>query len=309
MAEAIVEATAYYDDPEVVAEVSKNLGDEVVIPAPYWVSYPSMVILAGGKPVIVPTRQEDDFKLKVEDLEAAFTPRTRALILNSPNNPTGSAYIAEEMAPLAQACAQRGVLIISDEIYEPILFDGLQFTSTAALGPEIFENTITLNGVSKAYAMTGWRIGYMGGPQDLIKACAKIQSQSTSNPCSIAQKAALAALNGPQDQVAAMNAEFQKRRDYIMGRIAEIPDAACPYPRGAFYAMPNLSAYFGKKAGDRVIANSVDLSGYLLETGHVATVAGAAFGEDRCIRLSFATSMELITEGMNRIQDALSKLA
>ncbi len=286
-----------------------NEGDEVIIPAPYWVSYPPMVVLAGGKPVIVPTRQEDDFKLQLDDLKAAFTPRTRALILNSPNNPTGSAYSAEELRPLAQACAEAGVLVVSDEIYESILFDGLEFTSTAALGGQIFEHTITLNGVSKAYAMTGWRIGYMAGPKELIKACAKIQSQSTSNPCSIAQKAALAALTGPQDCIQEMGSEFQKRRDYIMERVLAIPGVTCPRPQGAFYCMPNLSAYYGKKAGERVIQNSVDMSGYILEVGHVATVAGAAFGEDNCIRLSFATSMELIEKGMDRIQQALSQLA
>jgi len=286
-----------------------NTGDEVVVPAPYWVSYPPMVVLAGGKPVILPTRQEDEFKVNPEDLQKALTPRTKAVILNSPSNPTGSVYSAEELKPLAEICVEAGAMIMSDEIYESIIFDGLKFTATAALSPEVYAHTATLNGVSKTYAMTGWRIGYMAGPQDFIKACAKIQSQSTSNPCSIAQKAAIAALNGPQDEVATMVAEFDKRRAYIMDRLLAIPDVTCPRPQGAFYVMPNFSAFYGKKAGDKVIGGSVDLSGYLLEEGHVATVAGAAFGEDSCIRLSYATSMELITKGMDRIVEALGKLA
>jgi aspartate aminotransferase len=285
-------------------------GDEVIIPAPYWVSYPPMVILAGGKPVILPTRQEDDFKLKPEALKEALTERTKAVIINSPSNPTGSVYTAEELRPLAEICAQAGVLIMSDEIYETILFDGLTFTATASLSPEIYEHTVTLNGVSKAYAMTGWRIGYMAGPVDLIKACAKIQSQSTSNPCSIAQKAAVAALTGPQDAVDAMNQQFAKRRDYIMQRLLEIEGITCPRPQGAFYAMPNLSAYYGKSyAGGKTINGSVDMSAYLLEEGHIATVAGAAFGEDSCVRFSFATSLELIEKGMDRLQAALAKLS
>ncbi len=285
-----------------------NEGDEVVVPAPYWVSYPPMVILAGGVPVIVPTRQEDGFKLRLADLEKALTPRTKAIFINSPSNPTGGVYTREELAPLAELCAAKGVYIISDEMYEPILFDGLKFFSTAAISPKVFEYTLTLNGVSKAYAMTGWRIGYMAGPAPIIKACAKIQSQSTSNPTSISQKAAVAALNGPQDEVEKMRAEFEKRRDYILGRLAAIPGCFCPKPGGAFYVFPNLSAYFGKKWGDKVIAGSVDLSAYLLEDSHIATVPGAAFGEDACVRFSFATSMELIAKGMDRLAEGLSKL-
>ena len=284
-------------------------GDEVIIPAPYWVSYPPMVILAGGKPVVVPTSQENGFKLRAADLKAAITPRTKALILNSPSNPTGSVYSAEELLPIAQACVEAGVIIVSDEIYESIMFDGLTFTATASLSPAIYEHTVSLNGVSKAYAMTGWRIGYMAGPQDLIKACAKIQSQSTSNPCSIAQKAALAALNGPQDQVGVMCAEFQKRRDYIMQRLTAIPGVTCPNPQGSFYAMPNFSPYFGKSGGQGEIKGSVDLAAYLLEKAHVATVPGAAFGQDDCIRFSFATSMQTLETGMDRLAEALAALS
>ena len=198
-------------------------GDEVIVPAPYWVSYPPMVILAGGKPVIVPTKLADGFKLDLADLKAAVSDKTRAIFLNSPSNPTGAVYSAEELGPIAEFCASKGILMISDEMYEPILFDGRSFTSTAALSPAAYEWTMTLNGVSKAYAMTGWRIGYMGGPAEVIKACSKIQSQSTSNPTSIAQKAAEEALNGPQAIVGEMNQSFERRRDLIMELIAELP--------------------------------------------------------------------------------------
>lgn len=286
-----------------------NEGDEVIVPAPYWVSYPPMVILAGGVPVVLPTQEADDFKLRPEQVEAAITPRTKAIFINSPSNPTGGVYSAQELRPIAEICAKKGVIIISDEIYEPILFDGRQFVSTASLGDEIFAHTVTLNGVSKAYAMTGWRIGYMAGPTPIIKACAKIQSQSTSNPTAISQKAAVEALNGPQDEVEQMRAEFERRRGYIVGRLAAMKGVTCPNPGGAFYVFPNLSAYFGKKWGDKVIQGSVDLSAYLLEEAHIATVPGAAFGEDACVRFSFATSPELIAKGMDRLEEGLAKLA
>ncbi|MCA1905354.1 MAG: pyridoxal phosphate-dependent aminotransferase [Desulfarculus sp.] len=286
-----------------------NEGDEVIVPAPYWVSYPPMVILAGGVPVVLPTQEADDFKLRPEQVEAAITPRTKAIFINSPSNPTGGVYSADELKPIAEICAKKGVIIISDEIYEPILFDGRKFVSTASLGDEIFAHTVTLNGVSKAYAMTGWRIGYMAGPAPIIKACAKIQSQSTSNPTAIAQKAAVEAINGPQDEVEKMRAEFERRRGYIVGRLAAMKGVTCPNPGGAFYVFPNLSAYFGKKWGDKVIQGSVDLSAYLLEEAHIATVPGAAFGEDACVRFSFATSQELIAKGMDRLEEGLAKLA
>ncbi len=286
-----------------------NEGDEVIVPAPYWVSYPPMVILAGGVPVVLPTQEADDFKLRPEQVEAAITPRTKAIFINSPSNPTGGVYSAAELKPIAEICAKKGVIIISDEIYEPILFDGRQFVSTASLGDEIFAHTVTLNGVSKAYAMTGWRIGYMAGPAPIIKACAKIQSQSTSNPTAIAQKAAVEAINGPQDEVEKMRAEFERRRGYIVGRLAAMKGVTCPNPGGAFYVFPNLSAYYGKKWGDKVIQGSVDLSAYLLEEAHIATVPGAAFGEDACIRFSFATAQELIAKGMDRLEEGLAKLA
>ncbi|MBI4799743.1 MAG: pyridoxal phosphate-dependent aminotransferase [Desulfarculus sp.] len=285
-----------------------NEGDEVIVPAPYWVSYPPMVILAGGVPVIVPTSEADDFKLNLADLTKAITKKTKAIFINSPSNPTGSVYSAQELLPLAQLCADNGIIIVSDEMYEPILFGGRKFVSTASLGDKIFQHTCTLNGVSKAYAMTGWRIGYMAGPQPLIKACAKIQSQSTSNPTSISQKAALTALTGPQDEVEKMRVEFEKRLAYILGRLRAMPGVTCSEPGGAFYVFPNLSAYFGKKFGDKVIKGSLELSDYLLEQAHIATVPGVAFGEDSCVRFSFATSMELIAKGMDRLADGLAKL-
>ena len=291
-----------------VLQALLNPGDQVIVPAPYWVSYPSMVILAGGEPVIVSTRQADGFKLKPGQLQQAITERTRALILNSPNNPIGCVYSRQELKELAEICVRRGVLIISDEIYETCVFDGERHVATASLSPEIYEHTVTINGVSKAYAMTGWRIGYMAGPKELVRACAKIQSQSTSNPCSIAQKAALAALTGPQDQVAEMTASYQKRRDYIVGRLTKLPGVSCNLPKGAFYAFPDMSAYYGKKAGERLIQGSVDLSAYLLEEAHVATVPGAAFGEDRCVRFSFVTAPDLIEKGMDRLEKALAAL-
>jgi aspartate aminotransferase len=283
-------------------------GDEVIVPAPYWVSYPPMVILAGGRPIVVPTKQEDGFKLKLGELEMAVSGRTKAIFLNSPSNPTGSVYSVEELMPLAEFCASKGILMISDEMYEPILFDGRSFTSTAALSPEIYQNTITLNGVSKAYAMTGWRIGYMGGPAELIKACSKIQSQSTSNPTSIAQKAAVAALSGPQDIVQERNRHFERRRNLIMDLMGELPGVTCYRPEGSFYAFPSFKAYFGKKFGDKVIKGSQDLADYLLDEASLAAVPGIAFGQDDCIRFSFATSDEIIEKGMAAVKVALAKL-
>jgi len=292
-----------------VMQALLNEGDEVVVPAPYWVSYPPMVILAGGAPVIAPTQEKNKFKLQLAELEKAVSNKTKAIFLNSPSNPTGAAYSAEELLPVAQFCAERGILIVSDEIYEPMMYDGAKFTATASLSPLIYQNTVTLNGVSKAYAMTGWRIGYMGGPVDLIKACSKIQSQSTSNPTSIAQKAAVEALNGPQDDVKAMVEVFARRRDLIYDLLNQIPGVSCFKPEGAFYAFPNFAAYYGKKAGDKVMTGSSELCEHLLATAHVALVPGSAFGHDECIRFSFATSDELIKAGVERVATALAKLS
>lgn len=284
-------------------------GDEVIVPAPYWVSYPPMVILAGGKPVIVPTREQDGFKLQLADLEKAVSPKTKAIFINSPSNPTGGVYGEEELRPLAEFCAAKDILIVSDEMYEPILFDGRAFTATASLSPAVYEHTVTLNGVSKAYAMTGWRIGYMGGPVDLVKACSKIQSQSTSNPTSIAQKAAEEALNGPQEVVGERNQSFERRRDLIMELLAGLPGVTCFRPEGSFYAFPSFHAYFGKKFGGKEIKGSQDLADYLLEKASVAAVPGLAFGEDACIRFSFAISDEQIKKGMASVKAALAQLS
>ncbi|MGD9124783.1 MAG: aminotransferase class I/II-fold pyridoxal phosphate-dependent enzyme, partial [Desulfarculaceae bacterium] len=255
------------------------------------------------------TLQEQGFKLTVPALKEAITDKTKAIFINSPSNPIGCVYSKEELTALAEVCVEAGMIILSDEIYEACLFDGRQFVATASLSPEIYEHTVTLNGVSKTYAMTGWRIGYMGGPQSLIRACARIQSQSTSNPCSVAQKAALAALTGPQDDPPRMTAAYQERRNYIVKRINDLPGVSCSPIQGAFYAFPNFSAYYGKKAGDRLIEGSVDLSAYFLEEAHVASVPGAAFGEDKCVRFSFVTSLEQLAMGMDRIQAALERLA
>lgn len=283
-------------------------GDEVVIPAPYWVSYPAMVVLAEAAPVVVPTQEANGFKLTLDELKRVITPRTRALVINSPSNPTGSAYTGAELLPLAEFCAQKGIMIISDEMYESILFDNMEFVSIASLSPEIYAHTITLNGVSKSHCMTGWRIGYMAGNKDIIKACAKIQSQSTSNPTSIAQKAAVAALNGPQDELARNRAEFEKRRNYIVERLRAIPGVTCYKPQGAFYVFPNFSAYFGKKFGDTVVDGSLSMADYLLDAAHVAIVPGVAFGDDNCMRFSYANSMEEIKKGIDRVEKALSQL-
>ena len=292
-----------------VMQAILNPGDQVIVPAPYWVSYPPMVVLAGGEPVIVNTREEDGFKLTPADLKKAITDKTKAIFLNSPNNPIGCVYTGEELKALAEICAAEDVLIASDEIYETCVFDGKKHVATASFSPEIYEKTVTINGVSKSHAMTGWRIGYMGGPKDLVRACSKIQSQSTSNPCSVAQYAALEALTGPQDHVPVMTASYQKRRDYIVGRLRGIEGISCGMPGGAFYAFPNVSAFYGKQAGGKKIAGSVDLSAYLLEVAHVATVPGAAFGEDRCIRFSFVTAPDLIEKGMDRLEKALADLS
>jgi aspartate aminotransferase len=228
--------------------------------------------------------------------------------LNSPSNPTGAVYDREELLPLAQEAARRGILIFSDEMYSSIVFDQKDFVSTAALSPEIYQHTVTMNGVSKAYAMTGWRIGYMAGPEELIKACNKIQSQSVSNPTSISQWAALAALTGPQDEVKANREEFQRRRDYIVKRLREIPQVSCELPGGAFYVFPNFSAYYGKKFGAQLIDSSLALSSYLLEQAQVAVVPGLAFGQDACLRFSYAIGRPQIEKALDRLAGALAQL-
>ncbi len=284
-------------------------GDEVIIPTPYWVSYPPMVQLADATPVIVPTPEANGFKLTAEILQANLTPQTKGLILNSPSNPTGSVYSRQELEALAEVILANQLLVVSDDIYEKILFDGLTFCNLAQLAPELKKLTFILNGVSKTYAMTGWRIGYLAGDAKVIKAMTNLQSQSTSNPSSIAQKAATEAIKGPQDTVAAMVKEFAWRRDDILARVARIPGLKCVKPGGAFYVFPNFSEYYQKIKPDQAGSFSDPLADYLLEEAHVALVAGMGFGEDNCIRFSYATSRERIATGLERIEAALQKLA
>jgi aspartate aminotransferase len=283
-------------------------GDEVIIPAPYWVSYPDQVVLAGGTPVFIRTQEESAFKITPQQLEKAITPRTRALILNSPCNPTGTSYTAEELRAIAQVCLGHDFMIISDDIYERLLYDGLVFSNIVQAAPELKQRAVLVNGVSKTYAMTGWRIGYACGPKKLIAAMTKMQSQSTSNACSIAQKAAVEAIAGSQERVSVMVQEFERRRTYIIGRLNAMPGVTCFASTGAFYAFPNFSALYGKSFNGSVITNSTEFADYLLEEARVALVPGIAFGDDRYARLSYASSMENITEGLDRIERAIQNL-
>lgn len=292
-----------------LAQAIFDEGDEVIIPSPYWVSYPPMVALAEANPVIVETKEEDEFKLRIEELKKAITPRTKALVLNSPSNPTGSVYSKEDLEKIAELAIENNFFVISDEIYEKIVYDDFKFISIASLGEEIKKKTIIVHGVAKTYAMTGWRIGYTAGPEEIISAMSNIQSQSTSNPTSISQKASVEALLGPQDEVKRMVSAFEKRRNYIVQRLNEIPGVHCLKPMGAFYVFPNFSSYYGQSYQGKKISNSTELADYFLEVARVAVVPGIEFGADQFLRLSYATSMEEIKEGMDRIEEALKKLS
>ena len=282
-------------------------GDEVIIPVPYWVSYPQMVLLAGGKPVHVDTGIDQGFKITPEQLEKAITPRTRMLILCSPSNPSGAVYSRKELEALAAVILRHeGLLVLSDEIYEHLNYVGAHASIASCDGMR--ERTILVNGVSKAYAMTGWRIGFLAAPKWIVSACSLLQGQYTSGPCSISQKAAEAAWNGPQDCVEEMRQAFMRRRDLLVGLLREIPGLEVALPEGAFYLFPKCSSYFGKTDGTRVIKTSTDLALYLLEVGHVATVGGDAFGAPDYFRLSYATSEENIEQGAKRIAKALALL-
>lgn len=284
-------------------------GDEVLIPSPYWVSYPPIVLLAGATPVYVPLSEEDNFDLTAENLEKCVTSRTRGIILNSPSNPTGAIYSAKALEIVAAMALEKGWAIMTDDIYDTIVYGDGELAHILNVEPRIKEQTVILNGVSKSFAMTGWRIGYSLGPKHVIAAMNKIQSQSTSNPSSIAQKAALAAVTGPQDFPETMKKSFLPRRDFIVGELSSIEGVSCVTPNGAFYVFPNFSAYYGKSYKGKVIDGSVEMSEYLLEESFLATVPGAAFGADEFIRFSFATSMEDIREGMKRTKEALAKLS
>ncbi|MBQ7868998.1 MAG: pyridoxal phosphate-dependent aminotransferase [Prevotella sp.] len=284
-----------------------NDGDEVIIPAPYWVSYPQMVKLAGGTPVIVEAGFEQDFKMTPQQLEDAITPKTRMLILCSPSNPTGSVYSKDELAALAEVIKRHDDLfVLADEIYEHINYVGHH--ESIAQFPGMKERAIIVNGVSKAYAMTGWRIGYIAAPEWIVKGCNKLQGQYTSGPCSVSQKAAEFAYNASQECVEEMRRAFERRRDLIVSLAKDIPGLEVNRPEGAFYLFPKCSSFYGKTDGTTTIANSTDLAMYLLEKGHVATVGGDAFGDPECFRMSYATSDENIIEAMKRIKDALARL-
>jgi aspartate aminotransferase len=279
-------------------------GDEVIVPAPYWVSYPDMVLLAGGEPVSVPCPIEDDFKMRPEALEKAITPRTRWLILNSPSNPTGAVYTRDELRALADVLLKHEhVWVITDDMYEHLLYDGMEFATIAQVEPKLYDRTLTVNGVSKAYAMTGWRIGYAGGPEALIALMRKLESQSTSNPCSIAQAAAVEALNGPQDFLAPRNEAFVRRRDLVVSMLNQASGIQCPTPKGAFYVYPSCAGLIGKTSpSGKVIQSDEDFVTELLEVEGVAVVHGSAFGLGPNFRISYATSEKVLEDACSRIQ-------
>ena len=275
-------------------------GDEVIIPSPYWLSYPEMVKLAGANPVILPTTDKTEFKVTVEQLRNAITPRTRLFILNSPSNPTGSLYTREEIKALGDVCVEKGVLIMSDEIYEKLVYDGAEHVSVASFSQKHYEHTIVVHGFAKAYSMTGWRLGYLAAPEPIAKAIDAIQSHSTSNPCSFAQKGAVVALTGPQDHLKSWLAEYAKRRGYAHQRLNNIPGITCVNAKGAFYLFPNIS---------RLGLKSSDFCARLLEQEKVAAVPGIAFGADDYLRISYATSMANIEKGLDRIERFAKALA
>ncbi len=285
-----------------------NKGEEVLIPAPYWVSYPQIVNLAYGNPVIVPTREENGFRVTTEDLLRHISSRTKAIIICNPSNPSGSAYPAAELQKIVDLCMAEGIFIISDEIYEKLVYDDFHYVSLASLGDKVRENSLVINGFSKSYSMTGWRLGYAVGPKEVIEGMSKIQSHSTSGANSIAQWAAVEALNGPQGEITMMRDEFERRRNYVLTRLAQIPHCTCYKPEGAFYVYPNFSWYYHKSHDGVEIRNSAGLAYYLLMHAHVAVVPGDSFGTDEFTRISYATSIENIEKGMNRIEAALAGL-
>lgn len=278
-------------------------GDEVIIPSPFWVSYPEMVKLAGGTPVFVQTTEENRFRLTADMLRSAITPKTRAIVVNSPSNPTGAVIETSELQKIAQLAVERGIYVISDEIYEKMVYDGNRHVSIASFGDEIKNLTVTVNGVSKAYSMTGWRIGYLACNEEIAAGIGRIQDNSTSNPASFCQKAAVEALTGPQDAVKMMANEFDKRRKYIVKRLNDMPGITCPTPGGAFYVFPNISGLFGGE-----INSSDALAEHLLMNAKIAVVPGSGFGAGNYVRLSYATSMSNIERGMDRLEEAIRKL-
>jgi aspartate aminotransferase len=291
----------------VAFQVLFNSGDEVLVPGPYWVSYTDMLVLAGAVPRVVRSKEEDDFKLTADELDAAITPRTKAVIINSPCNPTGAAYSERELAPLVEVIARRNLLVISDDVYEMMVYGGFRAAHVLHIRPELRERTIVINSVSKTYAMTGWRIGYTAAPAPVIKAMNMLQGQMTSNPSSVAQAAAAQALAGPQDTVPLMMREFERRRNFVVERLRAISGIRVPQPQGAFYVFPNISAYLQR--GSAALTNGDQLAAYLIEAAHVAVVGGSDFGYPEHIRISYATSMENLERGLDRIEMALRNLA
>lgn len=307
LAQIVVSAGAKHSLYNAVV-VLAQAGDEVILPAPYWVSYLEQIKLAGAEAKIVPTSEANGYKLTPEELEVAITARTKLLILNTPGNPTGAVYSEAELKALGEVIIKYDISVISDEIYEKLIYDGLRHVSIASLSPELKERTVVINGVSKAYAMTGWRIGYAAAPAPVAKAMADLQSHSTSNPTSIAQAASTAALNGSQEPVSQMVVEYARRRDYMLKQLLNIKGVSCARPGGAFYLFPNVRAYFGKSYKGKTINSATDLASVLLDETQVAVVPGAAFGNDDCFRLSYAVSMEHLKEGMDRISRLIGEI-
>jgi len=290
----------------VAFQVLFDAGDEVIVPAPFWVSYPDMLLLAGAKARIVMTTEANGFKMQPQDLAAAITPQTKAIIINSPSNPTGAAYDESELAALLEVIVQHDLIVISDDVYEMMVYGGFRLGRVLKIRPELRERTLLVNSVSKTYAMTGWRIGYTAGPAHVIKAMTTLQGQMTSNPSSIAQAGAVQALGGPQETVPLMMREFGKRCDFIVERLRAIEGVRCPKPQGAFYVFPNIAAYLNR--GAKGLKTGDDLAAYLIETAHVAVVGGTDFGYPEHIRISYANSMENLQRGCDRIEAALKKL-
>lgn len=284
-----------------------NDGDEVLIPAPFWVSYPEMVRIAGGVPKFIETTEETHFKFSAEDFEASITPKTKAIVLNSPSNPTGMVYSEEELKSIADVAVKHNIFVVSDEIYEKLVYGSARHVSIASFGEDIKKLTIIINGVSKSYAMTGWRIGYTASAPEIAKIISNVQSHASSNPCSISQAAALAAISGPQEMVEAMRQEFKVRRDYMVERINKIPGVSCINPDGAFYVFMSIKDLLGKEIKGKVINNADEFCEWLLECSKVALVPGTGFGADGYVRWSYATSMQNIKEGLDRLEGFLAK--
>lgn len=284
-----------------------NDGDEVLIPAPFWVSYPEMVRIAGGVPKFIETTEDTKFKFSAADFEAAITPKTKAIVLNSPSNPTGMVYSEEELKSIADVAVKHNIFVVSDEIYEKLVYGSARHVSIASFGDDIKKLTIIINGVSKSYAMTGWRIGYAASAPEIAKIISNVQSHASSNPCSISQAAALAAISGPQEMVEAMRQEFKVRRDYMVERINKIPGVSCINPDGAFYVFMSIKDLLGKEIKGKVINNADEFCEWLLECSKVALVPGTGFGADGYVRWSYATSMQNIKEGLDRLEEFLAK--